>query len=476
MPKNILIFADGTGQIGGLRPDQRLSNVYKMYRAMRPGPTSPISYKDQVAYYDPGLGAGEKEGVTGSKIRNLLESAVGAGIEDNVIDCYAKIIEYYDPGDRIILVGFSRGAYTVRALANMMNLCGVPTKLEDGSKMPRYGKIVRRVATEAVKVVYGHGTGRPRGEDPYFQQREEKGRRFRVKYGAEASDGSDNERGNVEPEFIGVFDTVAALQNGALSAAIKASFWMALILTLLSLFYSWSFEISLVLCLLTGLALIGYGNTLVSQIRFFEPDPESPLRLWNPLDWRQIAKNTHRAYWRKEHYDRWLSPAVGFARHALSIDEHRADFPRVQWAMPNDVREKEGQQPVWLKQIWFAGCHSDIGGSYPEDESRLSDIAMKWMVDELKDCIPEVLIREDQLVTTPDPLGLQHEQIYMFEKGIIPLKWKLKPRKVENYFRLHPSVMTRLEADAVPHQDTFKPYRPVQLAEHEEAARFYPRK
>lgn len=38
MTKNILIFADGTGQIGGLRPDQRLSNVYKLYRAMRPGP------------------------------------------------------------------------------------------------------------------------------------------------------------------------------------------------------------------------------------------------------------------------------------------------------------------------------------------------------------------------------------------------------------------------------------------------------
>jgi hypothetical protein len=32
MAKNILIFADGTGQIGGLRPDQRLSNVYKMRR------------------------------------------------------------------------------------------------------------------------------------------------------------------------------------------------------------------------------------------------------------------------------------------------------------------------------------------------------------------------------------------------------------------------------------------------------------
>ena len=33
-----------------------------------------------------------------------------------------------------------------------------------------------------------------------------------------------------------------------------------------------------------------------------------------------------------------------------------------------------------FKQVWFAGSHSDIGGSYPETESRLSDIALAWMV------------------------------------------------------------------------------------------------
>ena len=75
---------------------------------MRPGPSSPISYLNQVAYYDPGLGAGEIEGVTPSKIKRFLESAFGAGIEGNMIDCYAKIISYFEPGDRIILIGFSR--------------------------------------------------------------------------------------------------------------------------------------------------------------------------------------------------------------------------------------------------------------------------------------------------------------------------------------------------------------------------------
>ena len=38
MPRNILIFSDGTGQAGGLRADENRSNIYKLYRATRCGP------------------------------------------------------------------------------------------------------------------------------------------------------------------------------------------------------------------------------------------------------------------------------------------------------------------------------------------------------------------------------------------------------------------------------------------------------
>lgn len=46
--KNIIIFSDGTGQYGGVLPDQRLSNIYKMYRAMRPGTQTGFDPADQV--------------------------------------------------------------------------------------------------------------------------------------------------------------------------------------------------------------------------------------------------------------------------------------------------------------------------------------------------------------------------------------------------------------------------------------------
>ena len=472
MPKDILIFADGTGQIGGLHPDQRLSNIYKMYRAMRPGPSSPISYRDQIAYYDPGLGAGETEGVTGSKIRNLLESALGAGIEDNMIDCYAKIIAYYEDGDRVSLFGFSRGAYTVRALANLMNLCGVPTQLEDGSPMPRSGEAVRRIATEAVKSVYGHGTGKPRDQQPYLAQREEKGRRFRVKYGSQENGLPDDKRGNVEPHFIGVFDTVAALQSPTLFWLIVSAFFAFLAAFVAGVSLGWATWLITLLGGFVSLGLAFYLRNLLDQIRFFEPDPEAPLKLWNPFDWPKIWRNTHRAYWRKEHYDSWLSPKVRYARHALAIDEERADFPRVDWGAHTAIAANGDREHGWLRQEWFAGCHSDVGGSYSEDESRLSDISLRWMIDELNKCAPTITVREDLLQTTPDPMGVQHAEVWMGGK-FLRKRWKLKPRIVDHEFDLHATVKDRLGATMVPHPDANKPYRPRQLADHPQAAAFY---
>ena len=57
MPKNILIFSDGTGQAGGINFDEVRTNVYKLYRASRVGPDTRIDPSDQVAFYDPGLGS-----------------------------------------------------------------------------------------------------------------------------------------------------------------------------------------------------------------------------------------------------------------------------------------------------------------------------------------------------------------------------------------------------------------------------------
>ena len=182
MGKNIVVYSDGTGQDGGVRPEQRVSNVYKLYRASYVSRDSAINPNEQVAFYDPGLGTDIGATALTAPVRfaqKLVGSVTGRGITRNIADCYEFIINHYQPDDRIFLIGFSRGAYTVRCIANLLMLCGVPTGTPSGALM-RFRKQVRDIAEEAVNVVYEHGAGHPRAE--FDAEREELARRFREKY------------------------------------------------------------------------------------------------------------------------------------------------------------------------------------------------------------------------------------------------------------------------------------------------------
>lgn len=469
MSKLILIFSDGTGQRGGLRPDQKLSNVYKLYRATRSGPDSNIDPSKQTAFYDPGLGRGEVGGWTFKRARQALEAMIGTGIDTNIVDCYAQIISRFEPGDKICLFGFSRGAYTVRALASLMNLCGVPTIMPDGTPVPKHGKELRKIAEEAVFNVYNHGAGRPRGMSPFFRQREALGRRFRLKYQSFQNGNPEAARGNVEPHFIGVFDTVAALG----SAKLKTMFGVVIGILLAPLIATFFFDVPLfVVVPVLGLTLlVGYWwiRTLLRGRKVFEPvsiESDGSPQVHPDLSKRHV----HWAFWKNENYDRYLSGQVKYARHALAIDEERASFPRVEWGMQSTAERKKEQKPRWLKQVWFAGCHSDIGGSYAEDEARLSDIALNWLADELNECVPSIQIRDELLQTFGDPKGLQHREIFMIPNL---LRWKLKPRIVDDAGELHESVIRRLESGPVPVMNKVKEYRPEQLSAHPGVSEYY---
>lgn len=481
MAKNILIFSDGTGQIGGLRPVQRLSNVYKMYRAMRAGPDSPIDPSRQFAFYDPGLGASEGRTSKRERIRDVLSSALGTGIDDNVIDCYAAVIAQYEPGDRVLLFGFSRGAYTVRALANVMNLCGVPTGDGNGHAVPRYGPKLRKIAADAVRYVYNHGAGKDRAR--YQYERETKAQRFRDRYGCDGRGSGGEPQGNVQPCFVGVFDTVAALQSrSAIALAVVCA--LVLVATTLAGWLWLGGWPALFLSVPAVLASVLAVRVLFRQFKYFFEDPDRRLRWWHPIDWVDAYRHGHFALWTGKHYDRYIDRDVRFLRHAQSIDEARANFARVEWGRPEDIAWNHEQgRDDWMRQLWFAGNHSDIGGSYPEHESRLSDIALDWMVAELDAAMPgTIAIRRDVLFRFPDALGLAHDErkqlLFMQPRWLRAwtgdrLTWPEKHRPVPVDAPLHDSVLQRFRAAAVAHADVVKPYRPPNLAHHEAVAAFY---
>jgi uncharacterized protein (DUF2235 family) len=78
-------------------------------------------------------------------------------------------------------------------------------------------------------------------------------------------------------------------------------------------------------------------------------------------------------------HDVQLSDQVLCARQALAIDETRLKFAPTFWESPGDSAVPSTEDPR-VKQVWFEGAHSDIGGGYAQ--TGLSDTSLLWMARE----------------------------------------------------------------------------------------------
>ena len=118
MSKNIIICLDGTGNQFG----EKKSNVVKLFRMLERDPD------EQVAYYDPGVGTlGDPTYKTwiARKTNKVLGLAFGRGLSKNLVEAYTYLMNHYEDGDKVFIFGFSRGAYTARALAGFIKVCGL---------------------------------------------------------------------------------------------------------------------------------------------------------------------------------------------------------------------------------------------------------------------------------------------------------------------------------------------------------------
>lgn len=155
--KNIIICLDGTGN----HFKEHNSNVVKLYRSIARGT------RDQIAYYDAGVGTLADPGLktpTGKRIDKAFGLAFGAGLSRNISEAYRFLMAQYQAGDRVFVFGFSRGAYTARALAGLIHCCGllepgldnlVPyaLKLFGAAKKVEFQVIARFKSTYARKAV-----------------------------------------------------------------------------------------------------------------------------------------------------------------------------------------------------------------------------------------------------------------------------------------------------------------------------------
>jgi len=214
---------------------------------------------------------------------------------------------------------------------------------------------------------------------------------------------------------------------------------------------------------------------------------------------------SHKAVWKGANFDRLLSRHVAFARSANAIDETRKDFDRVPWGGGNEgAPHFPGHER--LLQWWFAGNHSDIGGSYPEPESRLSDVALEWMCSEAV-AVPNGLLTGPIFVSGkkmpntgdtgpalnifPAADGVQHCEVagmrdtlddqakkipkwHWLQKFVSDQNWATKIRDIQPEAKVHPTVRERfLLEEIVQCASGRAPYRPSALAEHVEFKAYY---
>lgn len=121
--KRIVICIDGTWSVYAKTTEERLledtawTNVQKI-RTL-------ISERDrqtgipQVVFYTRGIGTSDQY------YRNLIDGATANGLDEQILDAYMTLCDNFESGDEIYLIGYSRGATAVRALAGLISHCGI---------------------------------------------------------------------------------------------------------------------------------------------------------------------------------------------------------------------------------------------------------------------------------------------------------------------------------------------------------------
>lgn len=105
-----VIVLDGT--LASLRPghESNAGRAYALLRERVPGNRRSL-------YYEPGI--------QWANWRDTLDVLLGRGINRQIRRAYGYLACHYRPGDRIFLLGYSRGAFAVRSLAGVIDRVGL---------------------------------------------------------------------------------------------------------------------------------------------------------------------------------------------------------------------------------------------------------------------------------------------------------------------------------------------------------------
>ncbi|KAI0405940.1 hypothetical protein F4802DRAFT_606488 [Xylaria palmicola] len=328
-PRTIVICLDGTGD----QFDNDNSNIVHFVSCLKKH-----SPEQQVTYYQSGIGTYDKGG---------LKNGIGAE-RIHVKDAYRFLMQNYREGDKICLLGFSRGAYTVRCLAGMIHKVGL---------LP---------SSNGSQINFAYNFYKDDSENGEYLAEE-----FKKTFCTEVS-----------VYFLGLFDCVASV--GFFPRKLPFS----------------KTATNIVHYFRHAMALDEHrAKFKVCHWQNDQPDsmPEAIRR--KTIDFTPGGRLRRRLSLERRFKRRKMPAGMGSkqlkeaAKHD-QVDDSGDDA----WDAKFKAQEKENNRyrefVTDALEVWFMGAHADIGGGAVDNESRhmLSRIPLRWMIRQCFACDTGILL------------------------------------------------------------------------------------
>jgi uncharacterized protein (DUF2235 family) len=168
------------------------------------------------------------------------------------------------------------------------------------------------------------------------------------------------------------------------------------------------------------------------------------------------SNRDHDAYGEHYYHQPSLPRNIAHAYHALSIDDERREFFPV-------LFNKRPRNTKTIKEVWFSGMHSDVGGGYKQKMSdphakELSNTALNWMADQIEPLLPLDRSKFESGI----PTGFMHDS----RSGMAKKLYTRQTRSIPKNSYIHTSVARRIKGPITNPSETLEPgnnYRPVAL-------------
>jgi len=131
-----------------------------------------------------------------------------------------------------------------------------------------------------------------------------------------------------------------------------------------------------------------------AEVRLYErvlnPD-RPPIRMLGLFDTvASVIESGRRGLRLKSHAFTARNTSVETVAHAVALDERRTMFSPQLWPANQEYWgnpfNRGAARPQEVREVWFAGCHGDVGGGHPEAGSGLCKVPLVWMIERAKGC------------------------------------------------------------------------------------------